>query len=194
MSDQKILALLEQLHLSAQTGRNFADDIHNQHRYDDILTKILKLYQYIPHFKETSILPLTAVGYVTPKIGVNAIIENEKGEILLEKRMDDKAWCLIGGWCEAGLSPEENIIKEIKEETGFDAKVNQQIHIFSRQANEKHLYSSYHILYHCEIVSGSLQVSYESEDVAFIHPDKVKDWHYDHESWVKYYFKNKNLF
>ena len=33
--------------------------------------------------------------------------------------MDDK-WSLPGGFCDIGLSPSENIVKEIKEESGYD--------------------------------------------------------------------------
>lgn len=190
MNPTDIFSMLEQLQHSAQTGKNYAKDIHNINRFQDILDKIEALYTYVPHFGDIQLVPLTDVGYVTPKVGVNAIIENKKGEILLEKRTDDKAWCVIGGWCEAGLSPEENIIKEVKEETGFDAKINRMIRIFSRVANEKYPYSSYHILYHCSVTGGQLKKSYESEDVAFLAFDEVKEWHYDHRDWVEFYLEN----
>ncbi len=191
MAEQKLLLILEQLQKSASTGRNYASDIHNLNRYEDILEKIMLLYKQIPNFNQALLPPNDKIAYVTPKVGVNAIIENEKGEILLEKRMDDKAWGVIGGWCEVGLSPEENIIKEVKEETGFDAKVNRIVKIISRTPNERYLYSSYHILFHCEIIGGKLEKSYESEEVAFMKFDEVTNWHYDHKEWIKSYLNAK---
>ncbi len=187
---QSIISLLDQLRTSAQTGRNYAKDIHNQERFDDILDKIHALYHHIPNFNQIKLAPLEKIGYITPKIGVNAIIENDKGEILLEKRKDDQSWCIIGGWCETNLSPEENIIKEIKEETGFNAKVNRLIKIFPRTDRKYYSYSSYHILYHCTIIDGDLTVSPESEDVSFWDIQYLDNWHLDHKEWVEYYLKS----
>lgn len=192
MNPTDIFSILEQLRNSTQTGKNYAKNIHNKDRFQDILDKIEKLYTYIPHFGDICLPVLSSIGYITPKVGVNAIIENEKGEILLEKRMDDKSWCIVGGWCETGLSPEENIIKEVKEETGFDARINRIISIFSRIANEKYPYSSYHIVYSCSIIGGQLEKSHESEDVAFLAFDEVHNWHYDHKSWIEFYLNKKD--
>jgi 8-oxo-dGTP pyrophosphatase MutT (NUDIX family) len=47
---------------------------------------------------------------------IDAIIENEKGEILLEK---DTHWHFVGGGVEEGDTLEETVCKEIEEETGY---------------------------------------------------------------------------
>jgi len=56
------------------------------------------------------------------------ILENDKGEFLLALR-DDKAWIpfpnhwdLIGGHVEEGESPEEALVREVKEELDIDIK------------------------------------------------------------------------
>jgi 8-oxo-dGTP diphosphatase len=56
------------------------------------------------------------------------ILENEKGEFLLALR-DDKAWIpfpnhwdLIGGHVEEGETPEEALVREVKEELDIDIK------------------------------------------------------------------------
>lgn len=38
---------------------------------------------------------------------------------MVSEKIDDR-WSLPGGFCDIGLSPSENIVKEIKEESGFD--------------------------------------------------------------------------
>jgi ADP-ribose pyrophosphatase YjhB (NUDIX family) len=57
------------------------------------------------------------------------IIEN--GNILLAKHHDltiDKIyWCLPGGGVEAGESPEEAVVRELKEETNLDIRVVRKI-------------------------------------------------------------------
>ncbi len=191
MDQGKLISLLESLLASAQTGRNYARDYHNQQRYDDILEKIKGLYELIPQFQSSYIPKMDQTGYITPKVGVNAIIRNEKGQFLLEKRKDDHSWCIIGGWCEPQLSPEQNIIKEVREETGLEVSQMEMVHIFSRTANDLYPYSSYHIVYACEVEKGDIQISEESDDVAFWDFDEVSPWHYDHKEWIAHYLKNK---
>jgi 8-oxo-dGTP pyrophosphatase MutT (NUDIX family) len=47
------------------------------------------------------------------------IIENAKGEILLQKRRDNGCWAIIGGAMEMGETFEETIRRESKEESGL---------------------------------------------------------------------------
>ena len=58
--------------------------------------------------------------FVLLQDGAVAIIENEKGEILLQRRSDNDLWGIPGGCQELGESFEETIIREIKEETNLD--------------------------------------------------------------------------
>ena len=53
-------------------------------------------------------------------IGVGVVIENSKGEILLQKRKDNGKWAIIGGGMEIGESFEEAIRREAKEEAGIE--------------------------------------------------------------------------
>ncbi len=183
-------SLLEELRASAQTGRNYAGNKYDQERYEGILEIVGKLYGQ--RIEKGKLPMLDNWGYVTPKVGVNAILENDQGEILLEKRKDDKCWCIIGGWCETHLTPEENIIREIKEETGYHAKILGIVKVMPRVKHRYYPYSSYHILYHCRIIGGEMKISHESEDVAFWNVDDVVNWHLDHKDWVMDFLKYKN--
>jgi len=62
-----------------------------------------------------------------------ACITNENGEVLLQKRSDeDDIWGLPGGAVEIGESIEETVIREIKEETGLDIKIDYLIGVYSK--------------------------------------------------------------
>ena len=49
-----------------------------------------------------------------------AIIVNEKGEILMQRRADKDIWGLPGGCQELGERFEDTVIREVKEETNLD--------------------------------------------------------------------------
>lgn len=53
-------------------------------------------------------------------IGVGVIVENDRGEILLQKRKDNGKWAIIGGGMEIGESFEEVIRREAREEAGIE--------------------------------------------------------------------------
>ncbi len=54
--------------------------------------------------------------------GASAIIINDKGQILLQRRVDNDKWGLPGGCQEIGETFEETVIREVKEETNLDVK------------------------------------------------------------------------
>jgi mutator protein MutT len=60
-------------------------------------------------------------------------IVNDKGEILLQKRSDnEELWGFPGGAVELGESIEEAMLREVKEETGLDVKVDGLIGVYSK--------------------------------------------------------------
>lgn len=63
--------------------------------------------------------------------GVRAIILNEKGEILLQKRGDFKKWGLPAGSIELDESAFDALKREVKEETGLDILEATPIGIYS---------------------------------------------------------------
>ena len=54
---------------------------------------------------------------------------NRKGldEALVREIADGGRWTLPGGWCDVGLSPGENVVKEVFEESGFHVEVERLV-------------------------------------------------------------------
>lgn len=50
--------------------------------------------------------------------GVSALVFNERGEVLLQRRVDSGRWGVIGGIIEPGEEPAEAVVREVLEETG----------------------------------------------------------------------------
>ena len=84
------------------------------------IMKVSKIYGYPVFIRK-------CMGTLQHKIpilqdGAAAIIENQKGEILLQSRKDNDKWGLPGGCQEAGERFQDVVIREIKEETNLDVK------------------------------------------------------------------------
>ena len=62
---------------------------------------------------------------------VAVIIENDQGQILLQKRSDNHLWGLPGGLIEVNESIESAAIREVKEETNLDIEVESFIGVFN---------------------------------------------------------------
>lgn len=66
-----------------------------------------------------------------PSIGVNIAILDE-GKILLTKREDFEIWCLPGGSVDEGESLAQAAVREAREETGLEVKLERLVGIYSR--------------------------------------------------------------
>lgn len=59
--------------------------------------------------------------------GSAAVCLNEDREILMVKSFDSEKWAVPSGGIEKGESPEECCIREVKEETGYDIVVEDNL-------------------------------------------------------------------
>jgi len=70
--------------------------------------------------------------YENPFPTTAALVVNSNDELLLVKRSVRPAkghWCLPGGFLELGESPEQGVLRELKEETNLDGEVESLIGI-----------------------------------------------------------------
>lgn len=161
----------------AQTGLFYAKDEFDKERYTEIKDISLNLINEISLESSEELIKLTDMeeGYPTPKIDVRAfIVEND--EILLVEDSTTKEWSLPGGFAEVGISPKENIIKEVKEETGFDIKVNCFGGIFDTNLDKDsfQLFQYYKLIFKCSIIKReSFIKNIETSNIQFFGIDDL---------------------
>jgi 8-oxo-dGTP pyrophosphatase MutT (NUDIX family) len=63
--------------------------------------------------------------------GVAAVIVNDRGEVLLQRRSDDGRWGLPGGAMEPGEEPAETLVREVLEETGLEVVPERIVGVYS---------------------------------------------------------------
>lgn len=116
--EQIWLTWAKRLQAIASTGQHFTSDDYDRERYDEVANisqQMLSLLGNVPIRKIESLVSDFAKGYATPRVDVRgAIIEDDK--VLLVREVSDQLWTLPGGYADVGLSPSENVVKEIHEE------------------------------------------------------------------------------
>lgn len=129
------------------------------------------------------------VGYVTAKVGVDAALFDEHDRVLLVRRADDDKWGLIAGWVDGNEVPEEAIVREIAEEVGLTARVDELVGVFARPAGvHGNPHSVVSIVYLCHAVGGTVRPQlHEVREIAWRPIDDVDagDWHHHHESLAR---------
>lgn len=135
------LRFAKRLQAIGSTGLFFAKDNHDKERYEeiaDIANQMLSLLGNTPVARIQSLVSDFARGYATPKVDVRgAVIRNDR--VLLVREGTDGLWTLPGGYADVGLSPQENIVKEIREEASIDVDV---VGLYAIRHKAKHEYDA----------------------------------------------------
>jgi ADP-ribose pyrophosphatase YjhB (NUDIX family) len=177
--ERDILSLLDELRIIGQNGLRYADDHHDERRYERILELVEE------HYGETLTLPpeevhnrlAEEVGHVTPKVGAGAAIFNEDGKMLLMQRPDRGDWNVPGGFVDPDEGPEQAVIRETREETGLDVRIVDLVGAYHQPATEQHVNEVVGLAYLCERVGGELRESKESTALQYWHIEDVPNWH-----------------
>jgi ADP-ribose pyrophosphatase YjhB (NUDIX family) len=111
-------------------------------------------------------------------VGSSAVVADSSGRILLQRRSDSGNWALPGGVMDIGETLAESAIREVREETGFDVRIERIIGIYSDPGHvfaydDGEVRQEFSICLACTITGGSLSVSSESTDVRFFAPEDI---------------------
>ena len=102
--------------------------------------------------------------------GAFATILNERGEVLLCHRPDVDLWNAPGGRVEAGESPWEAVLREIREETAVQAEVVRLASVSWKPGRQEILFQ-----FVCRIVAGQLSVTDECDAFAYFPLDNLPE-------------------
>ena len=73
------------------------------------------------------------------------------------REITDGLWTLPGGWADVNLTTAENVVKEIREESGYEARVLKLAAAWdrARQGHPASVFSCAKLFYLCEMVGGA---------------------------------------
>lgn len=108
----------------------------------------------------------------------SAVVVDDSGRILLQRRSDNGMWALPGGGMHIGESLPECAVRETREETGLDVEITG---IVGTYTNPRHVFAyddgevrqEFSVCFLARPVAGQLAVSEESTDVRWFEPTAV---------------------
>jgi 8-oxo-dGTP pyrophosphatase MutT (NUDIX family) len=111
---------------------------------------------------------------------VVAIVQDDRGRVLMIHKTDNNKWALPGGGHEIGESIADTVIREVKEETGYDIEVEAITgtytdpgHVMAYDDGE--VRQQFSIAFRARLVGGEAQTSSESDCVEWVEPDRIDD-------------------
>jgi len=154
----------------AQNGLAFARDPFDRERYSQLQELVAELLA-----SELGVPPAEARGfwahehgYATPKVDVRgAVFDGDR--VLLVRERSDGRWTLPGGWVDVNDAPSEAVVREIREESGFEARAVKLAALVdkNRHPHPPGVHHIYKLMFLCELTGGAARGGTETDAVDF---------------------------
>lgn len=159
------IALSRELKSIAEAGLRYGENAYDRERYERIHEiASLPMQAAVPDFKWPQ-----EFGYATPKVDVRAAVFDEGKRILLVQEASSGEWTLPGGWADLNVSPAENAVKEVREESGIEVEVVKLIACWDKdkQGHPRQPEHVYKLVFLCQMTGGKLATSHETSGADF---------------------------
>jgi ADP-ribose pyrophosphatase YjhB (NUDIX family) len=176
VDDPQWLSIASELRAIAQTGLTFTADRFDRRRYERVRELAAAMLAQGSGGDQGVILGilLEDKGYATPKVDVRGAAFVD-GRVLLVREISDGKWTLPGGWADINQSAAECVVREIAEESGFEARTLKlaAVRDYQKSGHPRNVDSIYKIFFICEITGGAARASDETSEVAFFPRDAL---------------------
>jgi ADP-ribose pyrophosphatase YjhB (NUDIX family) len=171
------LRMARELRAIAQTGLAFSVDRFDRQRYERLRELAASMLAEGSGERYEVIIELLREGwgYTTPKVDVRGAAFVD-GRVLMVREVSDGNWTLPGGWADVNQSAAECVVREIAEESGFEARARKLAAVRDYQRSghpPRNVDSIYKMFFICEIIGGSARASDETSEVAFFARDAL---------------------
>lgn len=155
----------------AQTGLEYAEDPYDRERYAvlrELAAEMMAGASDVPVFEWREVFKQEA-GYATPKVDVRGAVFKD-GKVLLARERADGCWSLPGGWADVNDPPSVAVIRELREETGFEVRCTKLAAVLDRDMHyneDRRPFHSYKLMFLCEIVGEAGALDHDIIDARF---------------------------
>jgi len=177
VSDPDWLTWARELQAIAQTGLAFNAAGYDHERYLALQTLAARIMAARggadPH--HVAALFAAQTGYATPKVDVRGAAFRDGRILLVREAADGGRWTLPGGWADVNLTPAENVVKEVREESGFEVRVRKLAAVWdrTRQGHTPQPFHAYKFFFLCDITGGAAATSAETTEISFFAADAI---------------------
>jgi ADP-ribose pyrophosphatase YjhB (NUDIX family) len=138
---------------------------------------------------------------ITPLVGADTFLVNDKSQVCLIQRSDTRLWALPGGCQDLGETPKQCAEREFYEETGLQIEATHLLGVFS---STLYSYDTYpykenefcHLLFFGRFLGGKERISGESKAIAWYSENSLPKLSDGHEPRIRFGFawlKNKSI-
>jgi 8-oxo-dGTP pyrophosphatase MutT (NUDIX family) len=111
-------------------------------------------------------------------VAASAVVTNDRGHILLQRRRDNGLWALPGGAMELTDSLPGAAIREVKEETGLDVEITGLVGTYTDprhiiEYSDGEVRRQFNVCFTARITGGEPAISDESTELRFVAPDEL---------------------
>ncbi|MEW2082209.1 NUDIX domain-containing protein [Streptomyces sp. NPDC005283] len=111
-------------------------------------------------------------------VAASAVVTDEAGRILLQRRRDNELWALPGGGMDMSDSLPGTAVREVKEETGLDVGITGLVgtytdprHVIAYTDGE--VRRQFNVCFTARVLGGRLATSDESTELRFVSPEEL---------------------
>jgi len=180
MTEPKWLEWSKQVQAIAQNGLTFADGNHfDIERYDQVRGIAAEIMAFHGKLEKPVLLEIfqRESGYATPKVDVRGVVfRNDR--ILLVRELSDGKWTLPGGWADVNETPREVVVREVREESGYDVAPVKLLAVYDRSKHPHEPLFPFHIyklFILCDLLGGEASVSDETSEVGFFKEQELPE-------------------
>jgi ADP-ribose pyrophosphatase YjhB (NUDIX family) len=110
--------------------------------------------------------------------GGSALVVDDAGRILLQRRADSGNWSLPGGTMDIGETLGGAVVRETREETGLDVELTGILGVYTDPGHviayeDGEVRQEFVVVFTARAVGGELAISDESTDVRYIDPAEL---------------------
>ena len=177
--EPKWLDWAKRLQAISQIGLTFCNNPFDLERYEAIRQISAEIFATSSDETIEKIVGLFSqnTGYATPKIDLRGAVFQDDTILLVKEALDGR-WTLPGGWADVCEAPSEGVVREIFEESGYEARAVRLLAVFDR-SKHPHVppfpYHIYKMFFLCELTGGAPKKSIETSDVGFFKLDNLPE-------------------
>ncbi len=168
-----------ELQIIAQNGLAYCKNPFDIHRFESVRRIAAEILASGTNMDPEPLETLFSAeqGYATPKIDVRGAVFRDDAILLVSELIDEGRWTLPGGWADPTDSPSQAVIREIEEESGYQARAVKLAAVYdrNRRGHPYSYFSTYKLFFLCELTGGAPVHSQETGGAAFYKEDNLPE-------------------